>query len=94
MSEQDQSAVIAVLMAVDGYSGRFIPKDGLPRYDLYAKAILSAPLPQDVIDLVIAGREAFPDMPDCDTKTALDDALEAFASRVPWENEPDQDPPQ
>lgn len=45
---------------------------------------------QDVINLVIAAREAFDTatLPD-DENQALDKALEAFASRVPYENEPD-----
>lgn len=46
-------------------------------------------LPQDVINLVIAAREAFDSwtLPECESK-ALDKALEPFAERVPYENEP------
>lgn len=49
-------------------------------------------LPQDVINLVIAAREAFDtwSLPDCESK-ALDKALEAFSSRVPYENQPEND---
>ena len=49
------------------------------------------PLAQDVVELVIAAREYF----DCGLTSggpeldALDKALEAFSSRVPYENEPD-----
>lgn len=46
-------------------------------------------LPQDVINLVIAAREFWDvAMDDSDESAALDAALEAFASRVPYENEP------
>jgi len=47
-------------------------------------------LPQDVINLVIAAREVF-EAPEwaSDEWNALDKALEAFSSRVPYENEPD-----
>lgn len=50
-------------------------------------------LPQDVINLVIAAREAFDSwtLPECESK-ALDKALEAFSERVPYENEPDATP--
>lgn len=46
-------------------------------------------LPQDVINLVIAAREAFDSwtLPECESR-ALDKALEPFAERVPYENEP------
>ncbi|OJY66400.1 hypothetical protein [Rhizobium sp. 60-20] len=46
-------------------------------------------LPQDIINLVITAREAFDTgmLPD-DESHALDKALEAFSSRVPYENEP------
>lgn len=47
-------------------------------------------LPQDVVALVIAAREAFDTgmLPD-DENLVLDKALNAFSSRVPYENEPD-----
>lgn len=47
-------------------------------------------MPQDVINLVIAAREAFDTgtLPDEENR-ALDTALEAFSSRVPYENQPD-----
>ncbi|MFS2326649.1 hypothetical protein U2P60_14735 [Brucella sp. H1_1004] len=47
-------------------------------------------LPQDVINLVLAAREAWEtwQLPEEEFKR-LDTALEAFASRVPYENEPD-----
>lgn len=49
-------------------------------------------LPQDVIDLVIAAREFWDDKNDLsDEAKALDRALEAFSSRVPYENEPESD---
>ncbi|KAB2679773.1 hypothetical protein [Brucella pseudintermedia] len=46
--------------------------------------------PQDVINLVIAAREACDTwlLPECEFKL-LDKALEAFSERVPYENEPD-----
>ena len=49
-------------------------------------------LPQDMIDLVIAGREAFDTghLPSAE-QHALDKALEPFSSRVRYENEPDED---
>lgn len=47
-------------------------------------------LPQDVINLVIAAREFWEQaMDESDESAALDIALEAFSSRVPYENEPD-----
>ena len=61
------------------------------------RAISSQPvantLPQDVINLVIAAREAWEtwQLPEEEFKR-LDAALEAFASRVPYENEPDDLP--
>lgn len=45
-------------------------------------------LPQDVIDLVIAARiVAFEDQSP-EALRALDKASEAFADRVPWDDEP------
>lgn len=50
-------------------------------------------LPQDVINLVIAAREFWDDYNNfSDESKSLDKALEAFASRVPYENEPDDLP--
>lgn len=46
-------------------------------------------LPQDVIDLIIAARVYAYETGDSEAYDALDKALEAFASRVPWENEPE-----
>ncbi|MEV4609736.1 hypothetical protein MRBLMR1_004835 [Neorhizobium sp. LMR1-1-1.1] len=47
-------------------------------------------LPQDVINLVIAAREFWElAMDDSDESASLDAALEAFSSRVPYDNEPD-----
>lgn len=50
----------------------------------------NAALSQDLINLVIAAREAFDTchLPDEESR-ALDSALEAFSSRVPYENEPE-----
>lgn len=47
-------------------------------------------MPQDVINLVIAAREAFDTgtLPDEESR-ALDKALEAFSSRIPYENQLD-----
>ena len=52
---------------------------------------LSAPggLPQDVIDLVIAARVVAFEDPSPEAIKALDKASEAFASRVPWDDEPE-----
>lgn len=50
------------------------------------------PLPQDVIDLVIAARcvcDAI--QPDDETLIGLGNAVEKFSARVPYENEPDGD---
>lgn len=45
-------------------------------------------IPDDVRRLVIAGRElCYGDQPPTDL-TALDKALEAFASRIPWDEQP------
>lgn len=48
-------------------------------------------LPQNVIDLVIAAREYIytSHQPDDEGYKAVDAALEAFASRVPWDDEPE-----
>lgn len=50
-----------------------------------------AAVPADVVELVIAAREAWEDPEDEERHTALDRALEAFASRVPYENDPDDE---
>jgi len=56
------------------------------------RALYPAPtsLPQDVINLVIAAREACDTwlLPECEFNQ-LDKALEPFGERVPYENEPD-----
>jgi len=64
---------------------------GLPRADGTPAPIPSSVgLPQDIIDLVIAAREAFDTgMLPVDENRTLDKALEAFSSRVPYANEPD-----
>lgn len=47
-------------------------------------------LPQDVINLVIAAREFWDDNNDLSPEShALDKALEAFSSSIPYENEPE-----
>jgi hypothetical protein len=53
----------------------------------------TAALANDVARLVIAGRVVAYEVlsPDAPGFTELDVALEAFASRVGWENEPDDD---
>jgi hypothetical protein len=49
-------------------------------------------LPQDVVNLVIAAREFWDDNNDLSPESlALDKALEAFSSRIPYENEPEAD---
>lgn len=49
-------------------------------------------LPQDVVNLVIAAREFWDvAMDESDESAALDCALEAFSSRVPYENDPEED---
>lgn len=40
--ENERERIIAALMAVDGYTGPYTPRDGFPRYDLYAQAILAS----------------------------------------------------
>ncbi|QND53475.1 hypothetical protein HB779_17460 [Phyllobacterium sp. 628] len=49
-----------------------------------------AQLPQDVINLVIAVREVVYESHDLEKSAALDKAVEAFAERVPWDNDPAQ----
>ncbi|MCD4509757.1 hypothetical protein LQT97_00770 [Brucella pseudogrignonensis] len=53
-------------------------------------------LPQDVINLVIAARDAFDAISGCgigaEIEADLDSALKPFSSRVPYENEPDDLP--
>lgn len=47
-------------------------------------------LPQDVVRLVIAAREVL----ECQSQEALnelDKASEAFAERVPWDNDPERE---
>lgn len=58
------------------------------RADLVAALPEPAQLPQDVINLVIAAREVAYEDFDPEKIKALDTASEAFASRVPWDNEP------
>lgn len=54
-----------------------------------AEQAVTGPLPQDVIDLVIAARiVAFEDQSP-EALRALDLASEAFASRVPWDEDPE-----
>lgn len=49
------------------------------------------PLPPDVRRLVIAARKvAFEDQPSREALKELDGASEAFADRVPWEDEPEK----
>ena len=49
-------------------------------------------LPRDVVELVVAGREAWQLLENvmwpCPETDALNRALEAFSARVPYENEP------
>lgn len=54
-----------------------------------AWALVAALLPADVVTLVIRARE-FLDKHECgdDESRALDNALEAFSERIPYENEP------
>lgn len=64
---------------------------------LSGPALVRQALPQDVINLVIAAREVwelveFGALPDADQTKALDQALEAFSSRVPYADEPVQLP--
>ncbi|MGC0052694.1 hypothetical protein ACNSPG_06460 [Brucella pituitosa] len=78
---------------IHGYSG----EGKLVRAAIAAiRALSSQPvadgLPQDVVNLVVAAREAWDtwQLPEEEFKR-LDTALEAFASRVPYENEPEED---
>lgn len=49
-------------------------------------------LPADVVRLVIAARKvAYTDTPTQDEKDGLDRAVGAFASRVPWDDEPERE---
>lgn len=49
------------------------------------------PLPQDVVLLVIAARDVAYGDPTREALRDLDRAAEAFASRVPWDDEPDDE---
>lgn len=62
-----------------------MPTNSPARPDSPSRPDLEANLPQDVIDLVIAAREAFDTgcLPD-DKERALDTALERFAALVPY----------
>ena len=77
-----------------GKSGLYEPMRWLN--DVQALALSSQPvadgLPQDVINLVIAAREAFDTgvIPD-EEENNLDKALEPFGERVPYENEPEEE---
>lgn len=51
-----------------------------------------ADLPKDVIRLVIAARLVAYGEPDSQAIKELDDAAEAFADRVPWDDEPEGEP--
>lgn len=50
----------------------------------------SGGLPQDVVRLIIAARMVAWEDPDPEYLKELQDASEAFAARVPWEDEPDE----
>ena len=50
-----------------------------------------AEVPEDVCRLVVAAREACYGDQERETLDALDKALEAFASRVGWDDEPKED---
>lgn len=56
---------------------------------IHAHQPVTAGLPQDVINLVIAARIVTFEDQSPEALKALDKASEAFAERVPWDNEPD-----
>ena len=66
-------------------------KDGIARAALADQKGGAAKVPSDVTNLVIAARDllgAYDDM--SEEFLALDKALEAFSSRIPYENEPEE----
>jgi len=102
-TQQEATALILAMDALLAARLRFVSID--PNWDkwhLFPVAIESinaavrfpqpAPLPQDVINLVIAAREVAYEDFDPEKMKALDKASEAFADRVPWDNEPEQFP--
>lgn len=61
----------------------------LPVGDAALPKISSQPVPPDVAQLVITGRRVAYDDPDDEDRQAFDQALEAFSSRVPYDDEPE-----
>jgi hypothetical protein len=59
-------------------------------FDLIS-AVANAQLPQDVVRLIIAARMVAWEDPDAENLKELQEASEAFASRVPWEDEPEDE---
>lgn len=82
MKAADATRCIEIVRAALGFPSSSSPFSGDGQK-------LREALPQDVVDLVIAARiVAFEDRSPEAIK-ALDKASEAFASRVPWDNEPE-----
>lgn len=74
---------------VDLTDGRYAQMMRIVERELSSPQNRVAALPQDVINLVIAAREFWDGNNDLSEESrSLDKALEAFASRVPYENEP------
>jgi hypothetical protein len=59
-------------------------------FDLIS-AVANAQLPQDFVRLIIAARMVAWEDPDAENLKELQEASEAFASRVPWEDEPEDE---
>jgi hypothetical protein len=75
-------------------NGVLVVRNVLSEIEALLSAIAQAPaqrLPQDVIDLVIAARKVAYEDQSAEAIKALDKAAEAFASRIPWDDEPDHD---
>lgn len=75
----------------DGEKCWIVSFDDMSELEIALSQPIADRLPQDVINLVIAAREAFEAIEcasfDIDVGVNLDKALEAFASRVPYEND-------
>lgn len=62
-------------------------RPGLAEYRLTKHSANEDALPRDVVRLVIAARRIMDENASAESRSELDQAAEAFASRVPWENE-------
>jgi hypothetical protein len=90
-ADRDRSSLYAMLCRLGNHVSSWA--DGAPLYAAPPKTDAPEGLPEDVVRLVIAAREvAFGPNPAA-AIDELDQASEAFASRVPWEDEPEDAKP-